>query len=373
VKLIDFARKVVQQKKQTTNRTSVLVYRDINGLFTLKLPKDTPRGKSDPNDKLKKFRDDARNYRQCLAPWKSQIEFVTSSDITIQINPELPLVSNGGVQFNPQLCSFNEFYQIVSSGNVRKIEKLFYPLEYIRLFFSIQNQISSTTVLHIAAMRGHIKMVLFLVAKGSLINARDSEGNTALHITVIHGHLLMANQLICLGASVLFINNKRETPYDTAVNSKKDDFVSLLQVHHSGVLENTRTQQQQKELEARNSELALRLETTSKVVADKSIEIERLLAQVKELEAKLAIQQQSGAKYQVEVANLATRLVSLSADHGAELASLHSSAGSVQLGVLAANIGKFSHKPSAPPPPPSELTGVDSNSESVKLNVPTKT
>jgi len=72
------------------------------------------------------------------------------------------------------------------------------------------------TALHIAAERGHRKMVTLLLNRGAYVNARDDEGDTPLHLAAAAGHDGVVRILLSDGADATARNNAGQAPLDLA-------------------------------------------------------------------------------------------------------------------------------------------------------------
>ncbi|MCK5855487.1 MAG: ankyrin repeat domain-containing protein [Sulfurovaceae bacterium] len=69
------------------------------------------------------------------------------------------------------------------------------------------------TALQEAIYYGHLGIASYLLAKGSLVNIRNSEGETALHIAAKKGYLDMVEQLLAHGASKTIPDGSGNTAY----------------------------------------------------------------------------------------------------------------------------------------------------------------
>ncbi len=82
------------------------------------------------------------------------------------------------------------------------------------------------TPLHHACLRGHLKVVLFLIKEGANIGEKDFFKRTPLHFASFGGHLEIAHLLIDEGAYVHAKDKDGNTPLDAA---KSDPMKTLLQ------------------------------------------------------------------------------------------------------------------------------------------------
>ncbi|XP_038658281.1 ankyrin repeat domain-containing protein 60-like [Scyliorhinus canicula] len=85
--------------------------------------------------------------------------------------------------------------------------------------------------LFIAAHRGHIDMLNFLLMNGANPNTKTRDGHTALHMAVIMGKSECIDQLILHGAEVNDVNNEGQTLLDMAqMSGHPDNFSKIYQV-----------------------------------------------------------------------------------------------------------------------------------------------
>lgn len=83
-----------------------------------------------------------------------------------------------------------------------------------KILISRKGGIFYGTALQDAIYYGHLGIASYLLAKGSLVNVKNSEGDTALHIAARNGYLDMVEQLIAHGASKSMPNGEGNTAYD---------------------------------------------------------------------------------------------------------------------------------------------------------------
>ncbi|GCB66142.1 uncharacterized protein [Scyliorhinus torazame] len=85
--------------------------------------------------------------------------------------------------------------------------------------------------LFIAAHRGHINMVNFLLMNGANPNTKTRNGHTALHMAVIMGKSECIDQLLLHGAEVDDVNNEGQTLLDLAqISGRPENFSKIYQV-----------------------------------------------------------------------------------------------------------------------------------------------
>ncbi len=67
---------------------------------------------------------------------------------------------------------------------------------------------------HIAAKKGDLAMVKFLLDSGAAIGAKDNKDNTPLHFAVQGGRSAVVTELLNRGANRNVRNKKGKTPFD---------------------------------------------------------------------------------------------------------------------------------------------------------------
>ncbi|CZT07396.1 uncharacterized protein RCO7_07340 [Rhynchosporium graminicola] len=87
---------------------------------------------------------------------------------------------------------------------------------------------SGSTVMHIAARKGHHTIVRLLSECGVEVSARDNAGETPLHLAAAHGHLEAIEALLDAGAEIDAKNNRGHTPLSVAVSNGYDTSVRKL-------------------------------------------------------------------------------------------------------------------------------------------------
>jgi len=84
------------------------------------------------------------------------------------------------------------------------------------------------TLLHIAALQGHVPLVELLATMGANVNAMGARREAPLHLAAIHGHTEVARILIEHGADVNARGQKGETPLHFAAVYGHTDLAELL-------------------------------------------------------------------------------------------------------------------------------------------------
>ena len=87
------------------------------------------------------------------------------------------------------------------------------------------------TALHVAAVRGELDALGWLLDAGVDIHANGEEGYTALHEAVGHGHHEAVRFLLARGASPHRTNDDGESPLDIAQLSGDEATAALLLDH----------------------------------------------------------------------------------------------------------------------------------------------
>ena len=75
---------------------------------------------------------------------------------------------------------------------------------------------SGLTCLHIAVIRGHVKLADYLIRKGADVHARDPKGWTPLHDAALVDSRSTVRRLICKGCSPMLTTHQGELPIDVA-------------------------------------------------------------------------------------------------------------------------------------------------------------
>ncbi|KAK4058123.1 hypothetical protein OIO90_000862 [Microbotryomycetes sp. JL221] len=120
-----------------------------------------------------------------------------------------------------------------TNGQMKRLRHLLTPRDTNDSdVFLLANQLvtrNSHTPLHLAAGRGYVKMVQYLVEDaGALPEVEDSEGETALHKASYRGHLNVCQYLIERGVSVNVADRDGWTPLHNAASRGWLDIARLL-------------------------------------------------------------------------------------------------------------------------------------------------
>ena len=96
---------------------------------------------------------------------------------------------------------------------------------------NIQSTAEGGTPLHVAADRGYLGIVKFLLRHGANPNMKNDYGNTPLHFAALYGHPEVVKLLIKHGADPNIKNNYGWTPLHDAAYNGRLDVVKLLLEH----------------------------------------------------------------------------------------------------------------------------------------------
>ena len=85
-----------------------------------------------------------------------------------------------------------------------------------------------SSVLHLAARRGHLAVVVLLLAAGAAVRRWDHDGSTPLHEAALGGHLEVAQVLLAVGANTLATDNGGHSVLCAALVSRNPALIELL-------------------------------------------------------------------------------------------------------------------------------------------------
>jgi len=83
----------------------------------------------------------------------------------------------------------------------------------------------------VAAQKGYLDIVKFLVENGANINHQFENGYTPLHVAICEDHSSVAEYLIKNGADVGIISHKGETTIESAMIKADANLVKLIYEH----------------------------------------------------------------------------------------------------------------------------------------------
>ena len=118
-------------------------------------------------------------------------------------------------------------HDAVNRNDFAKVREL---IENDKLLVSTRND-KQETALSLAANKGNLEIVSYLVENGSDVNARNLSSNTPLYIAARRGHTEIVKYLIGHDAVVNAYCESGHTPLHAAVSSKKPETVKCLLEH----------------------------------------------------------------------------------------------------------------------------------------------
>jgi ankyrin repeat protein len=97
------------------------------------------------------------------------------------------------------------------------------------------NQLNNdnSTPLHFAALYGQEKIVEIFIKAGAKVDLKNDLGDTPLHCAASRGNIKAAQYLIEAGSELDILNKSGQTPLILAVESDKQEMISLLNLHGS--------------------------------------------------------------------------------------------------------------------------------------------
>ncbi|WP_039458752.1 ankyrin repeat domain-containing protein [Candidatus Jidaibacter acanthamoebae] len=192
VKMIELARKKAEELG------GILIYRGIDGLFTMQLPVDTPMRKaSDIKDKTVSVR----------AARGNSIHH-NNRNIVGQVIRE---ISDREDVFVQGAIPYEEFTELIINQKLNELKSNIFPGYY---YWGANDKL--TTPLHLAVDINKLSIVEYLLQHKAFLDVRDSEGNTPLHLAVINKNIEVISCLVKHGANNRIPNNFNKTPFDLA-------------------------------------------------------------------------------------------------------------------------------------------------------------
>ncbi|CZS93143.1 uncharacterized protein RAG0_03552 [Rhynchosporium agropyri] len=152
------------------------------------------------------------SYFECPSPTLDFGEFIVSADTKV---PEISLIA------------FLDWCSLTSPCNIQNGLGLPSPSESV-IDTPSKGCSSGSTVMHIAARKGHHTIVRLLSECGVEVSARDNAGETPLHLAAAYGHLEAIEVLLDAGAEIDAKNNRGHTPLSVAVSNGYDTSVRKL-------------------------------------------------------------------------------------------------------------------------------------------------
>lgn len=125
----------------------------------------------------------------------------------------------------------NNIFHLAAKGNNSYAVIFFYERlqNYFKeqLIFDFSNQYD-VTPLHYACYYGSKEVIDLLLDLGANIKAVDSDGNTCLHYAVKSESIRAVKKLLVRGANKNVKNKEGKTPFDVALDLKKDELYDIL-------------------------------------------------------------------------------------------------------------------------------------------------
>ena len=125
----------------------------------------------------------------------------------------------------------NNIFHLAAKGNNSYAVIFFYEKlqNYFKeqLIFDFPNQYD-VTPLHYACYYGSKEVIDLLLDLGANIKAVDSDGNTCLHYAVKSDSIRAVKKLLVRGANKNVKNKEGKTPFDVALDLKKDELYDIL-------------------------------------------------------------------------------------------------------------------------------------------------
>ncbi|XP_064004342.1 CARD- and ANK-domain containing inflammasome adapter protein-like [Pogoniulus pusillus] len=113
-------------------------------------------------------------------------------------------------------------FDAVAKGHLSELEKTLEGIDINTL------NSSSETLLHVAALNGHLKILEYLISKGAKIDMKDKKGRTALHRAAEEGHGDAVKALLRCGAYMYSVDTKGKTPLHLAAQSGHSHILKML-------------------------------------------------------------------------------------------------------------------------------------------------
>ncbi len=133
---------------------------------------------------------------------------------------------------NTPLIEFSKFLASselsIDDKNIFDVEMFFVLNKMVLLKDIIHTNSLGNSLLHLAAIHGHIGLVKYMLQKEKLVDIANHEGNTPLHHAASHGHDGIVEFLLQKQASVNAIDESGKTALYRAACSRYDAIVKLL-------------------------------------------------------------------------------------------------------------------------------------------------
>ncbi|KAK1795871.1 hypothetical protein P4O66_008970, partial [Electrophorus voltai] len=164
----------------------------------------------DVQERIKNIKHKDRDHRSGRAKHKSETAIVATS-----------LKGSRNTSVKPEDTS-NAVFKAVSTGDLSLLPKL------IKGTNVNDKNVSSDTLLHLAAEHDQVAVVNFLLCQGAKLDLRDRHGRTALHRAAQSGHSTAAVALVRSGADIHAMDQDSKTALHLAAQSRHDATVRAL-------------------------------------------------------------------------------------------------------------------------------------------------
>lgn len=137
-------------------------------------------------------------------------------------------------------CGSNMVYRTTKNENIlfmcvehNRIKPLIYLLEGKYKYNVNETNHQGSTILHQAAMRGHLQIVSYLLTLGADIGLKNNNGDTPLLLAVREGKKDVVKLLLIKGADRASMNNNDETALKLARDLNKQELAKILDDNYS--------------------------------------------------------------------------------------------------------------------------------------------
>lgn len=119
--------------------------------------------------------------------------------------------------------------KLCQSGDLQPLQEHLSRLDDATLRAELNNRMSPQgyTLLHVAALNGHVPLLKLLISGGSEINARSNDGSTPLHLAVSRGHLQCVRFLVRQGSDLTVVDNRGRTAIETITDLRAKNSITL--------------------------------------------------------------------------------------------------------------------------------------------------
>lgn len=131
--------------------------------------------------------------------------------------------------------SSNDILKAVSTGAVPLLQEL------IRGVNINDRNVSSGTILHLAAEHDQVSIINFLLCEGAKLDSRDHLGRTALHKASEMGHTAVVVALVRAGADIYARDHASKTPQHLAAQNVHENAVRTLVMEERSSFKNQTT------------------------------------------------------------------------------------------------------------------------------------